>query len=111
MLQCRSMDLYLLGVVESLQNIPQMQSCSFKNVLCKLHMSVAGMVMTNIFRFQKIFVLMVYCVDMQVSEFVIIARSVCNFTGIIDFCWFCLCLFIKVHFLRFRSSGMLCCVG
>jgi len=42
MLQCRNMNLCLLSVVASLQNVPQTQSYSFKNVLfCKLHMSVA----------------------------------------------------------------------
>jgi len=46
MLRCRNMNLCLLSVVASLRNVPQTQSYSLKNVLfCKLHMSVAGMVM------------------------------------------------------------------
>jgi len=39
------MNLCVLSVVAALQNVPQMQSYSLKNVFCKLHMSVAGMVM------------------------------------------------------------------
>ena len=48
---------------------------------------------------------MVYSVDMQVSGCVIIARSVCNFTGIID-----VDRYTKVRLRSiFEDSGLLGC--